>query len=242
MNCHDARAGVSALFHGELGLTDLALLDVHVRQCVECRKERVSVQEMLNSRQQVTPSRALLHWLSKMIDATHLGTTSFATRLTGVRVLLSVSVTVAGQAAVRMIEASRVGVTRLVGLLTRVRWPLPKLFKLFVRVAATVIEATGFVVTGVADLLARLRSSLMIAGQGAARAAIEAARAGVTRLLDVLILVRCLLPVLLNLSERAAVKAIGATLVVGRIVVTTFGRALSLPGLSAWISTPRRRG
>ncbi len=297
MNCHDAREGFRALLHGGMGLTEWALLDAHVRQCVECRKERESVQEVLNSRQQVTPSRALLHCLSQMIDSTHLGTTSFAARLPRVRVLLSISLTVSGQAAVRMIEASRVGVTWLVGLLTRVRSLLPKLFKLFVWVAAIVIEGTGFVVTGFADLLARLRSSLTIAGQGVARAAIEAARAGVTRLFDVLLLVRGLLPVLLKLSERAAanamgaarfasvrcadllarlrvplsisltvsgqaavrmieasrvgvtwlseraaVKAIGAMWVVGRTVVATSRRALSLPGLSAWISTTRRRG
>jgi hypothetical protein len=73
MNCHDAREGFSALFHGGMGLTEWALLDAHVRQCVECRKERESVQEVVNSRQQVTPSRALLHCLSKMIDAIRLG-------------------------------------------------------------------------------------------------------------------------------------------------------------------------
>jgi hypothetical protein len=61
------------------------------------------------------------------------------------------------------------------------------------------------------------------------------------RVLDLLTQARCLLPVLLKVSERAAVKAIGATRVVGRIAVTTRGRALSL-GLSAWITTRRRDG
>ena len=111
MNCHDAREGFSALVHGGLGLTEWALVEAHVRQCVECRKERASVLEVLNSRQQVTLSRALLHCLSKMIDAIHFGTTSFAAWLTRVRVLLSISLTVAGLAAVRVIEASRVGAT-----------------------------------------------------------------------------------------------------------------------------------
>ena len=52
MNCQDAREGFSALFHGGMGLTEWALLDAHARQCLECRKEREPVQEMVNSRQQ----------------------------------------------------------------------------------------------------------------------------------------------------------------------------------------------
>lgn len=313
MNCHDAREGLSARFHSEMGLTEWALLDAHVRQCVECRKERESLL-VGSSRHQVTPAPALLHCLSKMTDAIHFGTTSVAVWPTRLRVLLSIFLTVSGQASVRVIEASRVGATRLVGLLTRVSWLLPKLFKLSVRAAAFVIEATGVVITRFVVLLARLRWSLMIAFQGAGRAAvrvveaaragvawpigrltrvrwllpilftlsvraaasligpirfvitrfahlliwlrlslmiafqwarraaIKAIRAGVTRVLDLVMRVRCLVPVLLKLSEHAAANAIGATWVVGRIVMTTSGRALSFPGLSAWISTTCRRG
>ena len=181
MNCHDAREGFSARFHGGMGLTEWALLDAHVRQCVECRKGRESVQEVVNSRQQVTPFRALLHCLRKMIDAIRLGTTSLAAWLTRVGVPLAISLTVAGLA---VIEASRVAAAWIVDPLTRARWLLPKLFKLLVWAAATTVsEAADFVITGFADLLARLRSSLTIAGQGAARAAIEVARARVTRLI-----------------------------------------------------------
>jgi hypothetical protein len=39
VNCHDARQGVSALFRGGMSLTEWALVEAHVRQCVECRQE-----------------------------------------------------------------------------------------------------------------------------------------------------------------------------------------------------------
>jgi hypothetical protein len=241
MNCHDAREGFSAAFHGGMGLTEWALLDAHVRQCVECRKERESVQKVVNSRQQVTPSRVLLHCLSKMIDALSLGTTRLAAWLTRLGLPLSISLTVAGLA---VIGARRVAATWLVDLLTRARWLLPKLFKLFVWAAATVIEAPRFASVRFAGLLARLWVSLEISlaesGQAAVRM-IRASRVGVTWLVGLLARMRGVLPLLCTLSERAAVKAIGATWVVGRIVVTTSGRALSLPGLSTRIPTPRRR-
>lgn len=118
MNCHDAREGFSAAFHGGMGLTEWALLDAHVRQCVECRKERESVQKMMTSRQQVTRSRALLHCLGKMIDATRLRTTRLAAWLTRVGVSLAISLPVAERAVIR---ASRVGITWHAGLLARMR-------------------------------------------------------------------------------------------------------------------------
>jgi hypothetical protein len=157
MNCHDAREGFSALFHGGMGLTEWALLDAHVRQCVECRKERESVQAVVNARQQGTPSRALLHGLGKMLDAIRLRTTSLATWLTRVGMPLAISLTVAGLAA---IEASRVVATRIVDPLTRARWLLPALLKLSERTAASVIEATRVGITWDVGLLARTRCVL----------------------------------------------------------------------------------
>src|SRR3984893_16395978 len=130
MNCPDAREGFSALFRGGMGLTELALLDAHVRQCVDCRKELDHLQHLVSSGQRVAPQRALLHCLSKMRAATHFGTTRFAAWLTQLRILLAISLAVTGPVAARVIEASRVGATRLDGLLTRVRWLRLELFKL----------------------------------------------------------------------------------------------------------------
>jgi hypothetical protein len=98
-----------------------------------------------------------------------------------------------------VIEASRVGVTWLVGLLPRVRWLVPKLLTLSVRAAANLIGPIRLVITRVAHLLIWLRLSLTIASKWATRAAIEGARARVTRVRDLLTRVRCVLPRLVKL-------------------------------------------
>ena len=65
MNCAEVREGLSALSRGGLGLTELALLGAHVRQCVDCQQKRESVQH-------VTP----------FPGAARPGTTTFAAWLT----------------------------------------------------------------------------------------------------------------------------------------------------------------
>ncbi len=190
MNCHDARQGVSAL---GMGLTERALVHAHALQCVECRKERESLPQVVSSRQRVEPSRAA--WLIRP------------------RVLLSISLTRFGQAAVRVFEGARVGVTRVLDLLTRVRGLRSVLVKLSERAVANVIGTTRF--------------SLTVFGQAAERVA-EVARAGVARVTDLLTRARWLPPVLFARSERVAVKAMGATGAVGRVVVTSSRRARPL--------------
>ena len=165
MNCHDAREGASAL---EMGLTERALVHAHVMQCVECRKERESLPQAASSRPRVEPSRAA--WLTRL------------------RVLLTISLTLSGQATVRVFEGTRVGVARVPDLLTRVRGLLSVLVKLAERAAANVIGATRF--------------SLTVFGQAAGRV-VEVARAGVARVLDMPTRVRWLPPILFSLSVRA---------------------------------------
>jgi hypothetical protein len=173
MNCHDAREGFSALFHGGMGLTEWALLEAHVRQCVECSKGRESVQEVVTSRQQVTrivgpltrcaqlqiwlcsSSLIVFKWFGRGviegvraaangIEATRFASARFAGLLARLRV--------PGRAAVRTIEASRVGVTWLVGVLARMRCVLPLLCRLSERTAVKTIGATLRVSTGIASL------------------------------------------------------------------------------------------
>jgi hypothetical protein len=181
MNCRDARAGFPAFSRGGMSLTEFALLEAHVRQCADCRKERESVEAALNCRPQVTP-RVPLPRLSKMTDVIRLAATSFAGRLSRRRVVLSISLTGARLASARVIEASRVGARWLVGLLARMGWLLSTLFKLSARAVAPVIDATAFAMMWFADLLARVRVSLTIAVRDAAQATIETARVGATRL------------------------------------------------------------
>jgi hypothetical protein len=248
MNCPEAREGFPAFSRSGMSLTELALLEAHVRQCVDCRKKRESLEVALNSRPQVTPPRVLLHGFSTMTDATRLGATSFAAWLTRRHVLLSISLTVASLASVRVIEASRVGARWLVGGLARIGSLPPTLFKLSAWAVANVTHATAFAMMRFADLVAQVRLSLTIALRdavqatietarvgatrlvtrfahlqislrssvvtplhGAVRGTIEGARVGVTRVLDVVLLVRGLLPVPVNLYQRAPGKVIVAT-------------------------------
>jgi hypothetical protein len=99
-------------------------------------------------------------------------------------VLLSISSTVASQAAVRVVEVARLSVQAAAHLIGRVR----------------------FVITRFAHLLIGLRSSVMITFQGSARAAIEAAGAGVTRGLDLLPRLSVLVSIFSSVSRQALVR------------------------------------
>jgi hypothetical protein len=168
------------------------------------------------------------------------------TRVADLRAQLRLSLTIAFHGAARAAaEAACARGPRVVAVFISVRYLLPVLLKVSERAAAIVIKATRFASLRFADLLARLLVPLSIAmtvaGQAAVRM-IEASRVGARWLVRLPRRVRWLLPLLFALFERASVRVIEATWVVGRIVVTTSGRALWLPGLSAWISTARRRG
>jgi predicted anti-sigma-YlaC factor YlaD len=68
MNCHDARDWFSALLGGEIGLTEWALVETHVRQCPECRRELEQLQQVVRPRPHIAQPRAL-----QVLEATRLG-------------------------------------------------------------------------------------------------------------------------------------------------------------------------
>ena len=263
MNCHDARERISAQLRGGIGLTEWVLAETHVRRCVGCRKELEHLQQAVRSHQRVAPSRALLHGLSRIVDAIHFGTTSVAAWLTRLRVLLSIPLTVSGQTAVKVIavkviEGSRVGAMWLVSLLTRVRWLLPILVSLSVRASASVIEAMRLLITHVADLLARLCSSSRIAFQWTARAAanvIGAARFVIIRFAPLPARLRVLLAMSFTVSVQAAGRVIpagrvGAVLVVGLLlrvrwllsVLVSLSERIAVKAIGAtWVVSATRR-
>ena len=204
MNCHEVREGLAASSRGGMGLTEWALVHAHVSHCVDCRKERESLQPGVSSRQRVALSR---------------GASDFAASLTRLHVRASISLTGSGQTAVRMIAAARAGVARVVGLPTRLRGLLSPLVAPSAQAAASVIGHVRLVGRRVAHLLIRLR-------QGVARAAIEAtgrvisagrigavrilaARAGVARVVGLPTRVRGLLPPLVAPAAQAAASVIG---------------------------------
>jgi hypothetical protein len=132
---------------------------------------------------------------------------SRAAWLTRLRVLRSISLTLSGQVAVRVVEV------------------LAILFTLSVRAAAHLIGRVRFVITRFAHLLIGLRSSVLIAFRGSARAAIEAAGAGVTRGLDLLRQIRVLLAISATVSSQAAVRVVEVARLSVRAAAPLIGRA-----------------
>jgi hypothetical protein len=97
--------------------------------------------------------------------------------LARLRGVLSISLTVSGQAAMRVVEVVRAGVARIMALSTRVSRQLPGLFVVAGRAAATLIGHVRFGIARVSGVC----SSWMSAFPRAGRTTTEAARAGVTR-------------------------------------------------------------
>ena len=71
MNCEDARHGLSALVGGSIGLTDWALLEVHLKHCAECRQAEARLRQLAT--QPVTQSRAVMVALRKAMELAGIG-------------------------------------------------------------------------------------------------------------------------------------------------------------------------
>jgi hypothetical protein len=111
------------------------------------------------------------------IEAAGAGVTRGLDLLRQLRVLLAISSTVSSQAAVRVVEVARLSV-----------------------------RAAAHLITRFAHLLIGRRSSVMITFRGSARAAIEAAGAGVTRGLDLLPRLSVLVSIFSSVSRQALVR------------------------------------
>jgi len=193
MNCRDAREELPTFVSGGgMGVTELALVAAHLRQCGDCRKERESIEQMVaSSRQRTVSPRAVLQSFGRTIDAIR-SAAAFAAKLTRPR-----ASAIVGVASLVDLPARRLG--RLPGLVTRA-----------VGSSTRVWEASGPPIAHLADLLARLRTSLMAAHRRAARSATEVARRGVTLALELLIRVRRTLPILSTRFGRIAAHVVGA--------------------------------
>lgn len=104
--------------------------------------------------------------------------------LARLRELLSIALTVSGPAAMRVVEVVRAGMARMMALSTRVSRQLPGLFVVSGGAAATLIGHARFGIARVSRLLIGVCSSLMSAFPRAGRTTTDAARAGVTRALE----------------------------------------------------------
>lgn len=191
MSCPAAPEGYSSASRGRIGVTELALLTAHERECADCRKEQPSAS---------------------------IGSTRGCAGLAGWHPWRPTFLTSAHRASARAIASFRLGATRLgrllAGIVAGAGRPL-----------AHVPEAAAAVTTRLARLPVR----------DSARAAIEGARAGVTRALDVIVLLHGLLPVVWERCRKAAACAI----VSSRSAAGRFADLLTRTRES-WTSTTRR--
>lgn len=113
MNCGAAPEVSSRASGGRTGVTELALLIAHERECADCRQEQVSAQVSLLADPPLTSSRALGHSLARTIVAARTGAARTTDGLTRGRVALSSSMTSAltstALASARITAALRVG-------------------------------------------------------------------------------------------------------------------------------------
>lgn len=205
MNCRDAREGLPTFVRGGgMGVTDLALVAAHLRECGDCRRERASLEQMVaDVRQRTAFTCALRQSFTKRIDAMR-PVTAFAARLTRLRVWRSVAATVPGQAA-------PAGETSLVDLLARRLGRLPELAARAVETSAHAREVTGPLIAWLAGLLVRVRVALIAAHRWAARSASEVAGRGGTLALELLTWVRRTPPVLSTRFSRIAAHVVGTS-------------------------------
>jgi hypothetical protein len=113
MTCGGAPEVSSRASRGLTGVTELALLIAHERECADCRQEQVSAQVSLLADPPLTSSRALAHSLARTIVAARTGAARTTDGLTRGRVALSTSMTSAltstALASARITAALRVG-------------------------------------------------------------------------------------------------------------------------------------
>jgi hypothetical protein len=241
MNCDDVREAFSRLIRGGVGLTEWALLDLHMRQCVECQKEWESSYQGPSARQRIAWSRALPRGVSQIVDAIHFGASSFVAWLITLRGLLLIASTVSGREAGRLLVGSRAAATWLVGVPTRVLRLWPMLATRSGRAAAHVIGATGLAITRFADVLRRLHGpaiSLAIAGRWIARSlsrvfggaqafVVRRARLGMRLVASFTVSAVAVSKVTGATCVGIVSRTMEATRAGGRTVLTTSGRALA---------------
>jgi hypothetical protein len=211
MKCHDAREGFSALRDGGTSLTEWALVEAHLRQCAECRREARLQQEAAAPR--VTPPRALLDSLGKAMEVTRTGVARSATLMVRLRPLPTPALKPAPRAIARVIQGAGLGVGHSTDLIARLRAVLAATLGLIGRASARVIPAIGRGIGESVDLIARLRAVLAAALGLTARAITGVIRAighGVGQSLDLIARLRAVLAAALGLTARAIISAVHA--------------------------------
>ena len=169
MSCPGAPGGISAIPRDRMGVTELALLSVHERDCADCRNAREAARSAAEAHAADTPARAFLSALGRTRGAARAGATEIAARLTRTAASLSLSLYSASRACATVADASGRRAPRLVGVLARSA-------EHFARPLAQVPEATAAATARIAQRAARLHAASTVRMRETTHATIASAR------------------------------------------------------------------
>jgi len=169
MSCPGAPGGISAIPRDRMGVTELALLSVHERDCADCRTARESARSAADAQAADTPSRVFLSALGRIRNTARAGAPEIAARLTRTAASVSLSLYAAGRACATGADSSARRATRLVGVLARSA-------ERSARPLALVPEVTATATARVAQQAARLHAASTIRMRETAQATITSAR------------------------------------------------------------------
>ena len=162
MTCHDVRPWFSILLSGRTGLTERALVEAHLSQCADCRREEAHLRQVVAARH-VTPRRALLDSLGRAIAVTRIGVTRSATLVVRLHALSTpVALKLVSRACARLVQAARLGVDHSADPIARLRAVLALALTRIARACARGVQAAILLGIGQSlDLIARLRAVLV---------------------------------------------------------------------------------
>ena len=186
MNCEDARDGLSALAGGPIGLTEWALLEVHLKHCAPCRQAEADLRHLAAASHPVTPPRVVLASLRKGMEIARIGATCSTALVVRRRVLRTA-------AAREFTSRVTAGVMRA-DLVARIRASPASAHALAARTFASALEVVAQAAPLRASLAIPLRSSVAVVN------ALETVRRNISR------------SVKRTIRFRPSVQALGAVL------------------------------
>lgn len=186
MNCEDARDGLSALVGGPIGLTEWALLEVHLKHCAPCRQAEAHLRQLAATSHPVTAPRAALASLRKAMELARIGATCSTALVVRRRVLRTA-------AARELTSHATAGVMRA-DLMARICASPASAHALAARTFTSALEVVAQAAPLRASLAILLRSSVAVVN------ALEAVRRSISR------------SVKWAIRFRPSVQAVGAVL------------------------------
>jgi hypothetical protein len=165
MNCEDARDGLSALVGDQIGLTEWALLEAHLRQCAECRQAEAHLRQLAAASHPVTQLRAMLASLRRSMELARIGVSASTVLVLRRRALLTAADRdLAPRATAGVMRAIGLAVGHSADLMARIRVSLASAHALAAHTIAGAWQAFGLGITRFVKRTIRFRPSVQAVG------------------------------------------------------------------------------